>query len=617
MVVIPGLPVAWLGRDGTFLDLSQVPPGPVSDQDPLRPERVAAWGRWASEVFRYRRIRRAECADDPEQQELEWAKCQKYGPKYFITVWCFVHETRKRRFREVWDLVAPEGEEPVNPGWLPAIGFEYQYRLVDWFEARQEGVGADANGAVSKPRDVGASWWLCLTCDWHFIFDTFSGKFISRKEEEVYRPGKLNCLFGRLACHILKDRWKPATLPQFMLPEGWIDKDNLQELLMTHPDNENLFTGESTSARSGRGDRAELGLVDEAAHIRELQELIGALSQTVDHLILVSSEYVGTTDFWETYVDALKQANPDSVFEIEYWMHPFHDETYLAEERERMQDDVAFAREILRDRRAGFTGWLYELMRDVRSLEHVKSFEEGTILAVGFDPGQDDETALAAVELNAVSGRDTVLEAYAKKGMIPEWWACLLLGCNPDDPALAEYHFQFTHRERELGEWFRSLPQPVVYGDPYGENAIKKKGESFYNDMRLFAMKHNWRTDENDRPRPISIVCGWAHDQRHFQHRRMKTMKWLPRLRWNPTPDVEKTLAAMRNSKFDDLDKARQSEQKDAKHDALSHRRTTIEFIAVNLEIAYRIAIPRADPYQGSGTRDATTQRDEPEKRAA
>ncbi len=616
MTTIPGLPTTWTCRDGTVMNLSRVPPGPVSDHDPLRPEKVAAWGRWASEISRYRRVRRL-AVRDPEQREREWERCTRYGPTYFITVWCFVHETRKRRFKQVWDLVALAGETPVNPGWLPAIGFEYQYRLIDWFEARLVGVGADANGVVSKPRDVGASWWLCLACTWHFLFDTFSAKLISRKEEEVYRPGKLNCLFGRLACHILTDRWKPATLPEFMLPDGWIDKDNLQELLMTHPANENLFTGESTSARSGRGDRAELGVVDEAAHIRELQELIGALTQTVDHLVLISSEYVGTTDFWETYVDALKASNPVSVFEIEYWMHPFHDEEYLNEERERMQDDVAFAREILRDRRAGFTGWLYEPMRDVTPLEVARDFEEGSILAVGFDPGQDDETAMAAVDLNSVSGRDTVIEAYAKKGMIPEWWAAVFLGCDPDDPDLADYHFTFSHRERLLMEWFRGLPQPVVYGDPYGENAVKKKGESFYNDMRLFAMTHNWRTDEDGRPRPLSIVVGWANDQRHFQQRRMKTLKWLPRLDWNPTPDVVKTLHAMKNSKFDDPDKARASEQKDAKHDSLSHRRTTIEFLAVNLDIAYRITSGRAAPYQGSGTRDVTRQRDEPEKRAA
>ena len=71
------------------------------------------------------------------------------------------------------------------------------------------------------------------------------------------------------------------------------------------------------------------------------------------------------------------------------------------------------------------------------NLAAVKEYEEGTIFACGFDPGQNDETALAAVELNSVSGRDTVLEAYAKRGQTPEWWACLFLGCDPDDPALA------------------------------------------------------------------------------------------------------------------------------------------------------------------------------------
>jgi hypothetical protein len=621
MAVIPGLPTDWTCRDGALMDLSLVPAGPTSEHDPLRPEKVAAWGKWASEVSRYRRIRTIECRDDEHQQELEIHKIKRYGPKYFITMHCKVHEPRSRRFNEVWAIVAPPGEEPEHPGWLPAIGFEYQYTLIDWVVARLSGTGADANGVVSKPRDVGASWWVCLVCLWYFLFKTFSANFVSRREGEVHRPGKLNCLFGRLSCHILLGQWKACTLPEYLLPKGWIDKEHLQQLIMIHPENENIFIGESTSARSGRGDRAELGVVDEAAHIAALQELIGALSQTVDHLLLISSEYAGTTDFWGEYVDALKRINPASVFEIDYWMHPFHDEAYLEEERERMQDDVAFAREILRDREAGFSGWLYEMLRTVEPLEHVKEFEEGTLHAAGFDPGQDDETALVSVELNTVSGRDTVLDAYAKRGQIPEWWAVIFLGCDPDatylDPLGQPYNFQFTHRERDLIEHFRALPQPTVYADPYGENSIKKKGENYYNDMRVFAMKYNWRKDTDGNPRPLSIVCGWDHDQRHFQKRRIRTLKWLSRLDWNPTPDVLKTLHAMRNSKFDDPEKGRQAEQRDAKHDGNSHRRTSIEFIAVNLEIAYRITTERATPYQGIGTRDVVARRDESEARAA
>jgi hypothetical protein len=628
MPSIPGLPTQWTCRDGTLMDLTQVPQGPVSDHDPVRPEKVDAWGRWAAEVFRYRRIRRLQIKNDPKQEPIEWAKCKKYGPKYFITVWCFVNEPRKRRFNEVWALVAPSGTTPENPGWLPAIPFEYQVTILDWAEMILNPQHPLRRGAVSKPRDMGVSWWLCLLFLAHFILDDmFSAKYISRREDEVWKTRKLNCLFGRTACHLLTGLWPAATLPAFLRPEGWLDKDHLQELMMTHPENENIITGEATTGRAGRGDRAEIGLIDEAAHIRDLRELMGGIAQTVDALILVSSEYVGTTDFWPEYVDALKQEfpatadQPGGVFELDYWMHPFHDERYLDEERAAMNDDEAFAREILRDRWAGFSGWLYEAARDIQPLTTVKAFEEGTKLAVGFDPGQDDETAMAAVELNSISGRDTVLEAYAKRGMTPEWWACLLLGCNPDDtyldPLGKPYHFTFTHRERDLLEWFRSHPQVQLYADPYGENAIKKKGETYYNDMRLFALKHNWRKDIDGNPKPLSIVCGWDHDQRHFQKRRMKTMRWLPRLQWNPTPDVIKTLHALKNSRFDDPDKARQSEQRDAKHDANSHRRTSIEFLAVNLDIAYRNTTDRAQPYQGTGDREVRGRRDDPEQRAA
>lgn len=611
MATIPGLPTDWIARDGTPLDLSVVPPGPTAAEDPRRDAKVAAWGRWASEVNRYRRVRRIECRD-PEQQAVERAKVERYGPKYFVAVWCHFHEPRQRRFRQVWDLVAPPGEEPEHPGWLPAIPFSYQVELIDWSMTPRK------RRLCSKPRDMGVSWLLCLAMCWRFLYERpYSAKLISRREDEVYIPGKLNCLFGRVACHLVTNRWPAATLPEFLRPRGWDNAEHLRQLMLTHPEHENVVTGESTSSRSGRGDRSQDAFVDEAAHIRELRELLAALAQTADEITLVSSEYVGTTDFWGELADNLKAVDPGAVLELDYWQHPFHDEAYLREEREAMQDDEAFEREIMRNRWAGNPGWLYEQARDIQPLETVKELEEGAIFAVGFDPGQDDETALAAIELNSVAGRDTVLEAYAARGRTPEFWAALILGCDPDDPALAEYNLRFTERERWLAEWFRAHPQPTVYGDPYGENAIKKKGESYYNDMRLFALRHNPRTDADGTPRPLSIVCGWAHEQRHLQHRRLATMKWLPRLDWNPTPDVLKTLHALKNSRFDKPEDPRQAEQKDAKHDQLSHRRTSIEFVAVNLGIAYRVEQPRAAPYAGAGSRDAGGSRDDTERRAA
>lgn len=618
MTVIPGLPIDWIARDGTPMDLSVVPAAPTSESDPDRTEKVAAWARWGSEVFLYRSIRARECRD-PVQQEAEREQCRRYGPKYFITMWCWINEPRKRRFQTVWDQIAPAGTVPKHPGWLPAIPFEFQIRLLDWFEARLDGIGAGANGVLSKPRDMGASWWLCLAMMAHFVIDgQFSGKFISRREDEVDKTGKLNCLFGRLSCHIVTNRWPACTLPAFLRPEGWIDTVHRQQLQLLHPENENIFSGESTSSRSGRGDRAEVGFVDEAAHIAELQDLIAALSQTVDHLILISSEYVGTTDHWGTYIEAMQKINPASVLELEWWMHPFHDQQYLDEERDRMQDDEAFAREILRDRYAGTSGWLYEIARDIEPLEVVRDYEEGTVHVCGIDPGQDDETALLSVMLDSAGGRDTALEAYAKRGKTPEWWAALLLGCDPDDPSLENSYLQFSVRERELGEWFRSIPQPIVYGDPYGDTAHIRKGETYFNAMRIFALKHNWRKDEDGNPKPLTIVCGTDNDQRHFQKRRLKTMSWLPRLDWNPTPDVLKTLHAIKNSKFDDPDKARQAEQKDAKHDGLSHRRTSLEYIAVNLDIAYRWGGERKDPYVGSaGTRTSHVRADAPPREEA
>src|SRR5690606_20303297 len=127
--------------------------------------------------------------------------------------------------------------------------------------------------------------------------------------------------------------------------------------------------------------------------------------------------------------------------------------------------------------------------------------------------------------------------------------------------------------------------------------------------MQRFALKHNPRKQANGTGYGLRILMGWNPQAREHPGRRASTMMWLPRLRFNPTPEVERTLFAIQRSRLESDDKPRMVEQIRPAHDALSHRRSALEFLAVNIDMA-RMQRGRVGSYEANrGTRTPPKQR--------
>lgn len=595
MAQIVGLPTDWDAADGTVLDLSLVPTSPAGPDDPARAAKVADWETWAYEVMRFRDAHQNRVLADQKLHDEEWNRCRLFGPAYFITVWCSIFEPRTH-------------VTPMGGGWMPAIPFSFQVDVLDWIDRRDGGRGAAANGAISKSRDMGATWYLCLWNLHGFLFkNPFSAKFISRREDLVDVPGNLDSMMERIAAHLVSH--SPVRLPDFLVPRGWEDIKCRKILMIRNPETGNILTGESTSAKSGRGGRSLWAWVDEASFIDRVRQLLAALQQTAAHVVPLSSESVETTEDFIDYRKELAVINPDSVMELDYWLHPYHDEPWLAEQKERYaNDEEGFAREILRQPYAGFGGWYYPPAQEMTVWHERIDYLPGLPLYVGIDPGDADDCALHWIMTNGADGWDAMLESYERSGPPPEHFGAIILGCDPDAVAAAFPALRFTPMDRELMEWTRTLPQPTLCGDPAGTQ--KHHGDTWYDKLVRFSIDHNPRKNPSTgKGQPLVILKNWQNDARHFQGRRVATLNWLPRLRFNDTPEVRRSLYAIQRSRYEPDDRPRQAEQKKPLHDSLSHRRSALEYVAVNLDVA-RLARGRSMSYDAArGSRDRAKQR--------
>lgn len=526
-----------------------------------------------------------EGIDQNRQREIERVKCAAF-PIYAITMFMSVYETDP-------DLLAryPWYKEEFG-GYIPAIPFPFQVRYIQWLDDKFKNKRPFASGIVSKPRRMGITDWTArwMLAKWLHSYP-FSGKFLSRQADLVDELHNMDAILERVASQ-LQDYAGSMPIPHWMLPPGWNSDEHRNLMRISRPDCGNFLGGESTTATAGRGGRATVAAVDEACFIRELAAILGAVQATAPHVITISSESVEVSEEFILIKDEMKKRYPENVYECDWWEHPFQDQEWLEAELEnyRQQNrEDAFYREILRQPLAGQTGWMY-LDAQSRTVEEIpiepEDHRHGQ-LVVGIDPGWSDETALGWMLMDPICKQDVLLNGFEAKGLPPEYYAAIIAGVDPEKFP----EFPWPDHALELVDWVRGLPMKVsyIYGDPYGKqqrggvNLQTGRDDDWYSRMTAF-----W--SDNNLPL-IPIIVNWEMKTgRELQGRRLAVMEWLrdtatdgtPRLKFNPHPEAEQTLIALQRSKWDESKTKRMSEAKDIYHDRWSHRRSMIEYIAVN-----------------------------------
>lgn len=546
MTIIPGLPA----------ELREVPPPPISPDDPERDRKRADWLAWRERVLRWRAERTPRINADPTLQRIELALCAQH-PAYFLTAWGWLYEPRPAK---------------LGGGYKPFIPFASQVDLIDaWLWClQQEDENADL--LLSKCRDMAASWTFCGIADWGWLFhQPHSVLMISRKADLVDSKA-WKSLFKKARCIL-------SRLPAWMMPAGFDWKLHSQQMILINPATDNQITGETTTTAAGTADRVAWMLIDEGARVPDLLQTYAVSGDSTDHRAVVSTEtFEEGPDFWRLGIGGKEEVRPYLV-EHDWWLNPFHDDAWFARQRKRYASrPEAFASEVLRDPRAALgSTWVYPAAESITPDPELR-YKPGAPLIVGIDPGFRDETAIVWLQDDPVTGHMHVLDAYQNKNVPADFYGTLLTG------EMQSGEWDYDAEELRIIAFTAPLPRATYYGDVYGNNTLGATLDTFYSRLRKFGLFVNC-----DRMEDGSITSD-RMQARTFRGRREALRELLPRLRFADTPGALLALRSLQEHRFKNDDKPVMSEPNKPLHDWTSHLVAALEYVAVNLKLRRQAA---------------------------
>jgi len=236
----------------------------VTGFDWKNPDYVAVFRQRAERLQRLRAATAAEKGADKGRTLAELKRYYRDHPASFINDWGMTSD--------------PRNADIGLPVMIPMILFPRQREWVDWVVDRWK---SREPGLSDKSRDFGLSWLAVgLACTLGLHYDDLVIGFGSRKEEYVDKIGSPKALF-----------WKAREFLKGLPPEfrnGWNSRQHSAHVRITIPGTNSTIAGEAGD-NIGRGDRAAIYFVDEAAYIERPQLIDASLSQTTNCRIDISS----------------------------------------------------------------------------------------------------------------------------------------------------------------------------------------------------------------------------------------------------------------------------------------------------------------------------------------
>ncbi len=504
---------------------------------------------WRDGVIQYRAKRVAECANDPQQQNLETMKCAR-NPAYWLTVWGVLYEPRRRKRLAGTDT--------------PFVPFPRQVDMLAFFQTcLREDDGPLVDGVVSKCRDVGASWVMCAFALWGWIYETpWQVRLISRKKDLVESRSadsmfwKIDYLFNRL--------------PVWMVPAKGQYSD--VDLHFTNLLNGNEISGEATTSKAVRGGRATWVGYDEAAFIEDFLHTWSAAQAVADSRFAISTESSQQgLDFWNLSQNT-KIPEPPARFAIDWWDNPTLDDGWLEKTKSRYMsshDLAGFKREVLRDPWGDTETIVYPQARGI-SLSLDYAYNPGLPQYTSIDPGVRDDCAIVFLQTDPFTGLIHVIDSYSSSGKPADYYGSILSG------KAESGEWEYDEEAWRVLNWCETRPRATVYGDVAGWNQEAATMESFFSRLHKYGIYPI-------RDRDLSgAVIQSKRAARSHRGRREALQDLLPRIRFNNNPGAARVLEALEMHRYKESDRAVQAEERKPLHDWTSHLVSALEYFAVN-----------------------------------
>lgn len=266
-------------------------------------------------------------------------KLAKAGPEEIADLKAAYREA-PAQFIDDWGVTFdPRLVEVGLPGIVPMVLFDRQFEMVEWIMAKWK---ARTPGLLEKSRDCGASYVAMeVGCTLCVLYDGVQIGVGSRKSEYVDKIEEPKSLF-----------WKARLFMRNLPPvfrAGWEEWRDAPHMRMNFPDTGSKMSGEAGD-QIGRGDRASIYFVDEAAYLERPKLVEASLSQTTNCRIDMSSVNGMNNPFAEK-----RHSGRVDVFVFDWREDPRKDEEWY-EKQKRELDPVILAQEVDRDYTASVEG---------------------------------------------------------------------------------------------------------------------------------------------------------------------------------------------------------------------------------------------------------------------
>lgn len=253
------------------------------------------------------------------------------------------YKDRPAQFIIDWGCTAdPRNVEVGRPAIVPFILFPRQVEWIEWVLASWR---ARRPGVTPKSRESGVSWVaVALSCTLCLFNDGMAIGFGSRKEEYVDKIGAPKSLF-----------WKARKFIELLPAEfrnGFDPKNDAPHMRVHFRRTNSIISGEAGD-NIGRGDRASLYFVDEAAFLEHPETVEAALSQTTNCRIDVST----ANGIGNPFHRKVTEWPSERVFRFHWRDDPRKDEEWYAKQVSEL-DPVTVAQELDIDFAASVEGVL-------------------------------------------------------------------------------------------------------------------------------------------------------------------------------------------------------------------------------------------------------------------
>lgn len=294
----------------------------------------------------------------------------------------------------LWTYDPRQAEQEGGSAYLPFDLWPRQEEYLRWLDA---GVAAREELAVPKSRDVGLTYLnagFALHC-WLFR-PGFATGFGSRKEEYVDQLGNPRSIFEKMRVMLYR-------LPVWMQPPGFVRARHDLFRRLVNPDNGNSITGEAGD-QIGRGDRATVYFIDEAAFLERAERVEGSLLATTECRIWVSS----ANGQGNVFARKVMRLPPERVFRFHYTDDPRKTPEWAARKKAETEPHI-WASEYEIDFAASLEGVCIPApwVRAARDLSRIVEARSNAPGVGGLDVGGGKARSVFVAKTGPVVGRPT------------------------------------------------------------------------------------------------------------------------------------------------------------------------------------------------------------------